>query len=68
MDAALVDRNQLLRDIAQSMDIDPDEVSKSEERLAAEQAIQNQALAGASPSGPMAQEPDPMELGLGPVA
>ena len=68
MDAALVDRNQLLRDIAQSMDIDPDEVIKSEERLAAEQAIQNQALAGASPSGPMAQEPDPMELGLGPVA
>lgn len=68
MDAALVDRNQLLRDIAQSMDIDPDEVIKSEERLAAEQAIQNQALAGASPGGPMAQEPDPMELGLGPVA
>ena len=68
MDAALVDRNQLLRDIAQSLDIDPDEVIKSEERLQAEQALQNQALAGAIPGGPMAQEPDPMGLSLGPVA
>jgi hypothetical protein len=68
MDAALVDRNQLLRDIAQSLDIDPDEVIKSEERLQAEQALQNQALAGAVPGGDMAQQPAPMELGLGPVA
>ena len=68
MDAALVDRNQLLRDIAQSLDIDPDEVIKSEERLQAEQALQNQALAGAVPGGDMAQQPAPMDIGLGPVA
>ena len=69
MDAALVDRNQLLRDIAQSLDIDPDEVIKSEERLQAEQqAIQAQAVAGASQGGPMVEEPGSMELGLGPVA
>lgn len=69
MDAALVDRNQLLRDIAQSLDIDPDEVIKSEERLKAEQqAIQAQAVAGASQGGPMVEEPGSMELGLGPVA
>ena len=70
MDAALIDRNQLLRDIAQSMDIDPDEIIKSEERLQLEQqqAIQNQALAGAIPSGDMAQESVPMDAGLGPVA
>lgn len=68
MDAAMVDRNQLLRDIAQSLDIDPDEVIKSEERLQAEQALQAQAIAGASASGSMAQESGPMEFGLGPVA
>lgn len=68
MDAAMIDRNQLLRDIAQSLDIDPDEVIKSEERLQAEQALQAQALAGASQGGVMAQEPGPMEIGLGPVA
>lgn len=68
MDAAMIDRNQLLRDIAQSLDIDPDEVIKSEERLQAEQALQAQALAGASQGGVMAQEPRPMEIGLGPVA
>ena len=68
MDAALVDRNQLLRDIAQSLDIDPDEVIKSEERLQAEQALQNQALARAVPGGDMAQQPAPMDIGLGPVA
>lgn len=61
MDAALVDRPQLLRDIAQSMDIDPDEILKSMEQLQAEQqALQAQALQGASPSGPMAGEPAPM--------
>tara|TARA_R100000773_G_scaffold15868_1_gene14424 strand:- start:1479 stop:3449 length:1971 start_codon:yes stop_codon:yes gene_type:complete len=68
MDAAMIDRTQLLRDIAQSLDIDPDEVIKSEERLQAEQALQAQALAGASQGGVMAQEPGPMEIGLGPVA
>ena len=61
MDAALVDRPQLLRDIAQSMDIDPDEILKSMEQLQAEQqALQAQAFEGASPSGPMAGEPAPM--------
>ena len=64
----MIDRTQLLRDIAQSLDIDPDEVIKSEERLQAEQALQAQALAGASQGGVMAQEPGPMEIGLGPVA
>ena len=68
MDAAMIDRTQLLRDIAQSLDIDPDEVIKSEERLQAEQALQAQALAGSSQGGVMAQEPGPMEIGLGPVA
>ena len=56
MDAALVDRPQLLRDIARSMDIDPDEILKSMEQLEAEQALQNQAIAGASPGLPMAEE------------
>lgn len=61
MDAALVDRSQLLRDIAQSMDIDPDEILKSMEQLQAEQqALQAEALQGASPGGLMAGEPAPM--------
>ena len=37
LDNSLVDRHRLLREIAQSMDIDPDEVVKSEEQLAREQ-------------------------------
>lgn len=65
MDSGLIDRPSLLRDIAQSMDIDPNEVIKSEERLQAEQALQAQMLAGASPSGDMAQEPPPMGAGDG---
>lgn len=51
MDLAIIDRPQLLRDIAQSMDIDPSEIIKSQERLQAEQALQNQMLAGASQGG-----------------
>ena len=55
MDAGLVDRNQLLRDIAQSMDIDPDEIVKSEEQLALEQqqqlALQAEAEQRAIASG-----------------
>jgi len=52
-DIGLVDRNKLLRDIAQSMDIDPDEIVKSEEQIALEQqqAIQAQMLQGASAVG-----------------
>ena len=52
MDLAIVDRPQLLRDIAKSMDIDPDEIIKSQERMQAEQALQNQMLGGASEGGP----------------
>ena len=51
MDSQLVDRGKLLRDIAQSMDIDPAEVIKSEEQLIAEQQAalqQQQAIAAAS--------------------
>lgn len=55
MDAGLVDRNQLLRDIAQSMDIDPDQIVKSEEQLALEQqqqlALQAEAEQRAIASG-----------------
>ena len=68
MDLQVVDRTQLLRDIAQSMDIDPDEIIKSEERIRAEQqALQNQALAAASAGGPMAEPPGPMAAGQPPL-
>ena len=65
MDAELVDRNQLLRDIATSMDMDPDELVKSDEQLALEQQqlqqqqqqqlaleaqMQQGAVAGGSPA------------------
>ena len=67
-DLALVDRQRLLRDIAQSMDIDPDEIIKSEERLQAEQqALQNQALAAAGAGGPMAPPSGPMAAGDQPI-
>ena len=68
MDLALVDRPQLLRDIAKSMEIDPDEIIKSEERMRAEQqALQDQALAAAGAGGPMAQPPGPMAGGQPPI-
>ena len=69
MDMALVDRPQLLRDIAKSMEIDPDEIIKSEEVMRAEQqqALQNQALAAASAGGPMAQPSGPMAAGEPPL-
>ena len=58
MDSQLVDRGKLLRDIAQSMDIDPADVIKSQEQLIAEQqaALQQQqmlASAGAGGQGPL---------------
>ena len=66
MDAGLVDRNQLLRDIAQSMDIDPDEIVKSEEQLALEQqqqlALQAEAEQRAIASGNAPQG----EVGMAP--
>lgn len=68
MDLQVVDRTQLLRDIAHSMDIDPDEIIKSEERIQAEQqALQNQALAAAGAGGPMAQPSGPMASGQPPI-
>ena len=68
MDLALVDRPQLLRDIAKSMEIDPDEIIKSEEVIRAEQqALQNQALAQASAGGPMAEASGPMARGEQPI-
>ena len=50
MDAPMVDRGQLLKDIAKSMDIDPDEVIRTQEDIANEQALQ-QALAGMQQGG-----------------
>ena len=58
-DAGYVDRLGLLRDIAKSMELNPDDVIKSEERLQAEQQQQQQqqrllqaeAQQGAIPSG-----------------
>ena len=54
MDSQLVDRAKLLRDIAQSMDIDPADVIKSQEQLIAEQQAalqQQQALVAAGAGG-----------------
>ena len=68
-DIAVVDRTKLLRDIAQSMEIDPDEIIKSEEVIQAEQAaLQNQMLAQSGASDPMAQSPGPMGGGAPPVS
>ena len=69
--AGYVDRLGLLRDIASSMDIDPDDVIKSEERLQAEQQaqqqqqqlLQAQAQQGAIPSGVAPQGPAGMGAG-----
>ena len=67
MDAALVDRPSLLRDIAQTLDIDPDEIIKSEERLQAEQALQNQMLAGAGTGGDGTSPQSGMVPNIGPA-
>lgn len=68
-DIGLVDRTQLLRDIAQSMDIDPDEIVKSEEQIALEQqqAIQAQMLQGASAGSPSPFGGGGMEAGNAPA-
>jgi len=63
MDTALVDRPKLLRDIAYSMDIDPDDLIKSEEQIRAEQEAalqQQQMLALASQGAENPVEPPPM--------
>ena len=66
-DIAIVDRTKLIRDIAQSMEIDADEIIKSEEVIQAEAALQNQMLAQSGASDPMAQSPGPMGGGAPPV-
>jgi len=79
MDAQMVNREKLLVDIAKSLDIDPDEVIKSQEELMNEQALQ-QAIAasqqgGQSPEvqnaegmvGPNARNGVPSPDGEGPV-
>tara|TARA_X000000950_G_scaffold197326_2_gene237602 strand:- start:10242 stop:12251 length:2010 start_codon:yes stop_codon:yes gene_type:complete len=50
MDAQMVNREKLLVDIAKSLDIDPDEVIKSQEELMNEQALQ-QAIAASQQGG-----------------
>lgn len=57
MDAQMVDREKLLTDIAKSLDIDPDEVIKSQEELMNEQALQA-ALAGMQQGGEVNQVPN----------
>jgi hypothetical protein len=66
LDVQIVDRTRLLRDIAQTLDIDPDEVIKSEERIQQEIAVQNQALAGAGPGDPSAPQQPGMVPDVGP--
>lgn len=52
-----VKRTQLLRDIAQSMDIDPDEIIKTEEQLALEQQQQQQLLQAQMQQAAVAGDP-----------
>ena len=68
-DIGLVDRTQLIRDIAKSMDIDPDQIVKSEEQIALEQqqAIQAQMLQGASAGSPPPLGGGGMEAGNAPA-
>lgn len=54
MDAQMVDREKLLTDIAKSLDIDPDEVIKSQKELMDEQALQ-QALIASQQGGQVDQ-------------
>jgi hypothetical protein len=57
MDAQMVDREKLLTDIAKSLDIDPDEVIKSQEELMNEQALQ-QAFLASQQGGQIDQVPN----------
>ena len=79
MDAQVVNREKLLVDIAKSLDIDPDEVIKSQEELMNEQTLQ-QAIAGMQQGGegnevtnaegvvgPDARNGTPSPEGAGPV-
>ena len=79
IDAQMVDREKLLTDIAKSLDIDPDEVIKSQEELMNEQALQQAILAsqqggeanqvpnGEGVVGPNARNGVPTPGGAGPV-
>ena len=55
--SGVVKRTQLLRDIAQSMDIDPDEIIKTEEQVALEQQQQQQLLQAQMQQAAIAGDP-----------
>jgi hypothetical protein len=57
MDAQMVDREKLLTDIAKSLDIDPEEVIKSQKELMDEQALQ-QAIIASQQGGQVDQVPN----------
>ena len=79
LDAQMINREKLLTDIAKSLDIDPDEVIKSQEELMNEQALQQAILAsqqggeanqvpnGEGVVGPNARNGVPTPGGAGPV-
>lgn len=79
MDAQMIDREKLLTDIAKSLDIDPDEVIKSQKEMMDEQALQqiiaqsqqggeaNQVPNGDGMVGPNGRNGVPTPSGAGPV-
>lgn len=79
LDEAMINREPLLRDIAKSLDIDPDEVIKTQEELMNEQALQQTIAAmqqggqtdqvpnGDGMVGPDARNGTPTPNGAGPV-
>ena len=79
LDAQMIDREKLLTDIAKSLDIDPDEVIKTEKEMMDEQALQQAILAsqqggeanqvpnGEGVVGPNARNGVPTPGGAGPV-
>ena len=79
LDAQMVDREKLLTDIAKSLDIDPDEVIKTQKEMMDEQALQQAILAsqqggeanqvpnGEGVVGPDARNGVPTPGGAGPV-
>ena len=57
MDAQMIDREKLLTDIAKSLDIDPEEVIKSQKEIMDEQALQ-QAIIASQQGGQIDQVPN----------
>lgn len=57
LDAQMIKRDKLLTDVAKSLDIDPDEVIKSQKELMDEQALQ-QAILGMQQGGQNDQQPN----------